>query len=49
VQVDEWSDNEEDVQSSVDQLVQYYVEPPHDRSLSADKSPIPYWIAKKNV
>jgi hypothetical protein len=49
VQVDEWSDNEEDVQSSVDQLAQYYAEPPHDRSLPADKLPIPYWIAKKNL
>ena len=49
VQVDEWSDDEEDVRSSIDQLVQYYAEPPHDRSLPADKSPIPYWVAKKNV
>jgi len=49
VQVDEWSDDEEGVQSSVDQLAQYYAEPPHDRSLPADKSPISYWIAKKNV
>jgi hypothetical protein len=49
VQVDEWSDNEEDVQSSVEQLMQYYAEPPHDRSLPAGKSPIPYWVAKKNV
>lgn len=49
VQVDEWSDDEEDVHSSVDQLMQYYAEPPHDRSLPVDKSPIPYWVAKKNV
>jgi hypothetical protein len=31
VQVDEWYDDEEDVQSSVDQLAQYYAKPPHDR------------------
>jgi hypothetical protein len=49
VQVDEWSDDEEDVQTSVNQLAQYYAEPPYDRSLPADKSPIPYWIAKKSV
>ena len=50
MQVDEWSDHdEEDVHSSVDQLAQYYAESPHDRSLPTDKSPIPYWIAKKNV
>lgn len=49
VQVDEWSDDEEDAQSSIDQLAQYYAEPPHDRSLPVDKSPIPYWVAKKNV
>jgi hypothetical protein len=49
VQVDEWSDLEEDVKSSVDQLVQYYAEPPHDRSLPVEKSRIPYWVAKKNV
>jgi hypothetical protein len=47
--VDEWSVDEEDVQSSVDQLVQYHAEPPHDRSLPVDKSPIPYWVAKKNI
>ncbi|KAL1590775.1 hypothetical protein WHR41_00979, partial [Cladosporium halotolerans] len=29
--------------------MQYYAEPPHDRSLPVDKSPIPYWVAKKNV
>lgn len=39
VQVDEWFDDEEDVQSSLDQLVQYYAETPHDRSLPVDKSP----------
>lgn len=49
MQVDEWSDDEEDVQSSVDQLMQYYAEPPHDRSLPVDMSPIPYWVAKKSV
>jgi hypothetical protein len=49
VQVDEWSDDEEDVQLSIDQLVQYYAEPPHDRSLPVDMSPIPYWVAKKSV
>jgi hypothetical protein len=49
VQVDEWSDDEEDSQSSIDQLAQYYAEPPHDRSLPVDKSPIPYWVAKKNI
>jgi hypothetical protein len=40
---------EEDVNLSVAHLAQYYAEPPHDRSLSANKSPIPYWIIKKNV
>lgn len=49
MQVDEWSDDEEDVQLSIDQLVQYYAEPPHDRSLPVDMPPIPYWVAKKSV
>jgi len=49
VQVDEWSDDEVDAQSSIDQLVQYYAEPPYDRSLPVYKSPIHYWVAKKNV
>jgi len=42
VQVDECSDGGENVQSSIDQVAQYYAEPPHDSSLPVDKSPIPY-------
>ena len=48
-QVDEWSDDDEILRSSVDQLAQYYAEPPHDKSLPVSKSPIPYWIDKKAV
>lgn len=33
----------------MDQLAQYYAEPPHDKSLPVSKSPIPYWIDKKLV
>ena len=29
--------------------MQYYAEPPHDRSLPVDKSPIPYRVAKKDI
>ena len=48
-QVDEWSDDDENLRSSVDQLAQYYAEPPHDKSLPVNKSPISYWIEKKAV
>jgi hypothetical protein len=47
--VDEWSDDDEGLRSSVDQLTQHYAEPPHDKSLPVNKSPISYWIKKKAV
>lgn len=47
--MDEWSDDDENLRSSVDQLAQYYAEPPHDKSLPVNKSPISYWIEKKAV
>jgi hypothetical protein len=48
-QVDEWSDDDEDLRASVDQLAQYYAEPPHDKSLPVNESPISYWIDKRTV
>jgi hypothetical protein len=47
--VDEWSDDDEDLRASVDQLAQYYAEPPHDKSLPVNESPISYWIDKRIV
>lgn len=47
--VDEWADDDESLRSSVDQLAQYYAEPPHDKSLPVNKSPVSYWIEEKTV
>ncbi|KAL1581732.1 hypothetical protein WHR41_09424 [Cladosporium halotolerans] len=47
-QVDEWSDDDENLRSSVDQQAQYYAEPPHDKSLPVNKSPSSSWMEEKS-